>query len=47
MTRIGQHWWKLETEFDERRLVFFGATEAECLGKYRAWVRRWQLEKFK
>lgn len=45
MTRIGEWWWKLETEFNERKLVFFGQTEGEVLGKYRAYIRRWELEK--
>ena len=45
MTKISEHFWRLDTSFDERRLIFFGATEAEVLGKYRAYMRRWELEK--
>jgi len=45
MTKISKYFWRLDTSFDERRLIFYGATEGECLGKYRAWVRQRELEK--
>jgi hypothetical protein len=41
--QVGEWWWKVDTTFDERRLVFFGQTRGEVLGKYRAWVRAWEL----
>jgi hypothetical protein len=45
--QISEWWWMLDVTFDERRLVFFGQTEGEVLGKYRAWVRAWEMEKIK
>jgi len=45
--QVSTWWWMLSTEFDERRLTFFGSTKEEVLGKYRAWMRRWDLEKLR
>jgi len=47
LKQLSKWFWKLDTEFDERRLIFFGATEGEVLGKYRAWVMAWELEKLR
>lgn len=43
--QISKYFWMLDTTFDERRLVFFGGSEMEVIGKYRSWVRNWELEK--
>lgn len=43
---ISKHFWKLSTSYDERNLVFFGQTDGEVLGKYRAYVRRMELAKW-
>jgi hypothetical protein len=44
MKQVSKWWWMLDTTFDERRMVFFGYTEDEVLGKYRAYMRRIELE---
>jgi hypothetical protein len=45
--QISKWWWMLDTTFDERHMVFFGASEGEVLGKYRAYMRRMELEGWK
>jgi hypothetical protein len=45
ITKVSENFWRLDTTFDERRLVFFGGSAIEVLGKYRAWVRAWEQEK--
>lgn len=46
LTQISDYWWKLATSYDERSMVFFGQTDGEVLGKYRAYVRRMELAKW-
>jgi hypothetical protein len=46
MTRLSKDFWCLRTTYDERKIVFFGATCGEVYGKYLAYLRRIELSKF-
>lgn len=46
ITEITKDWWLLTSD-GERRLAFFGYSRAEVLGKFRAYLRDYDLERIR
>ena len=47
ITEITKGFWKLVSEADCDRLVFYGYSKAEVEGKFNSWLRRKDLEKLR
>lgn len=45
--QIKPDWWCLTSDDGIRRLMFFGQSRAEVIGKFRAWIRYHDLERIR
>ena len=44
--QIAKHWWRLTSE-GEPRLVWFGYSKEELLGRFASWLRQRDLEQIR
>ena len=48
ITKVSPQWWQLVSEADDQpTLTFFGYSKAEVVGKFRKWVREYDMVKLR